>query len=179
MLGAVHDRGVCNAAILAFDRCLCSEVTIFYGSSVKNRRSPIDRCGGIADTSARPERTVKERIPDGRIYPFRAGLERWETGRDILRLSSRKRRDVLAGAHLERLIDRRLHFGRRRRRAEARPELNAVAVTIARKMAESKAQADRRTAAIESRYRDARYRRYCGDRHVADGATRRRQSTGG
>jgi hypothetical protein len=56
----VHDRGFRNAAILAFDRCLCSEVTIFYGSGLKNRRNPIDRRAGIADTSAHPERLLKE-----------------------------------------------------------------------------------------------------------------------
>jgi hypothetical protein len=55
----VHDRGFRNAAILAFDCCLCSEVTIFYGSHVENRRNPIDRHGGIADTSAHPERHLK------------------------------------------------------------------------------------------------------------------------
>jgi hypothetical protein len=55
MLIAVHDRGFHNAAILAFDRCLRSEVTIFYASEAWNRRNPIDRRRRIADTSASPE----------------------------------------------------------------------------------------------------------------------------
>jgi hypothetical protein len=76
------------------------------------------------------------------------GLERWETGRDILRLPSLKRRDVLAGAHLERLIDQRLHFGRQLRRGEAWPELNAVAAAIARRIAELKAQAPDRPVIV-------------------------------
>jgi hypothetical protein len=56
MLIAVHDRGFHNAAILAFDRCLRSEVTIFYASEARNRRNPIDRRRRIADTSAGLER---------------------------------------------------------------------------------------------------------------------------
>jgi hypothetical protein len=59
MLNAVHDRSFYNAAILAFDRCLRSEVTIFYGSEARNRRIPIDRRRCIADTLARPERILK------------------------------------------------------------------------------------------------------------------------
>jgi hypothetical protein len=39
---------------------LYSEVTIFYGSQIKNRRNPIDRRICIADTSARPEHLPKE-----------------------------------------------------------------------------------------------------------------------
>ncbi|CAB3756854.1 hypothetical protein [Paraburkholderia humisilvae] len=69
------------------------------------------------------------------------GIERWETGRDVLQLKSLKRRDVLIGARLERLIDQRLHFGRQLHRAEAWPDLQAVAATIAQRVAELKAQA--------------------------------------
>jgi hypothetical protein len=77
-----------------------------------------------------------------------AGLERWETGHDVLRLPSLKRRDVLAGARLERLIDQRLHFGRQLRRAEAWPELNAIAATVAQRIAALKAQAPDRPVIV-------------------------------
>jgi len=76
------------------------------------------------------------------------GLERWETGHDVWRLPSLKRRDVLAGARLEKLIDQRLHFGRQLKRAEAWPELNAVAAAIARRISALKAQAPDRPVIV-------------------------------
>ncbi|CAB3750404.1 hypothetical protein [Paraburkholderia solisilvae] len=77
-----------------------------------------------------------------------AGLERWETGRDVLRLQALKRRDVLIGARLERLIDQRLHFGRQLCRAETWPDLQAVAAAIANTMAVLKAQAPGRPVIV-------------------------------
>jgi hypothetical protein len=68
-----------------------------------------------------------------------AGIERWENGRDVLRLHGLNRRDVLSGARLEELIDQRLHFGRQLCVDEVWPDLQAVAAALAQRIAALKA----------------------------------------
>jgi hypothetical protein len=68
-----------------------------------------------------------------------AAIERWENGRDVLQLPALNRRDVLSGAHLEKLVDQRLHFGRQLCIDEAWPDLQAVAATLAQRIAALKA----------------------------------------
>ncbi|MFC0401035.1 hypothetical protein ACFFIG_21740 [Paraburkholderia rhizosphaerae] len=85
------------------------------------------------------------------IFDARArwvGVERWETGRDVLQLKSLKRRDVEVGVRLEKLIDQRLHFGRQLCIAEAWPDLQAVAAALAQRIAELKAQAAARPVIV-------------------------------
>jgi hypothetical protein len=76
------------------------------------------------------------------------GIERWETGRDVLQLESLKRRDVLIGAPLEKLIDQRLHFGRQLCHGEAWPDLQMIAATVAQRIAELKAQVPARPVIV-------------------------------
>jgi hypothetical protein len=71
------------------------------------------------------------------------GLERWETGREVLGLTlegsacrmSLDKRAVLSGKRLEMLLDQRLHFGCQLRGREAWPDLQAVAADLAQRIA--------------------------------------------
>jgi hypothetical protein len=77
-----------------------------------------------------------------------AGIERWETGCDLLKLHGLNRRAVLSGVCLEHLLDQRLHFGRQRCRGEVWPDLQATAAALARQIAQLKAQAPARPVIV-------------------------------
>jgi hypothetical protein len=67
-----------------------------------------------------------------------SGIERQEVGRDVLKLTGLDNCRVLSGKTREKLIDQRLHFGRQRNQAEAWPDLQRVASTLAHTIAKVK-----------------------------------------
>ncbi|WP_235851136.1 hypothetical protein [Paraburkholderia piptadeniae] len=100
---------------------------------------------------------MMSRIPPGAIEPLASaivfcqklyspnirwsGIERREFALDVMKKGGLSTRRLLAARTLEKLVDQRLHFGRQRRFAEAWPDLQRVAGTLAQTIARLKSEA--------------------------------------